>query len=827
MSVRSATASRAVAVPMRDWRVERLLGLWAEDRLGGEWDDERLLFIPTPGNPLTRQVRCAVAGCPSARRGRTGLCPTHRGQYSAAGRPDLAGWLDSDAPLVIKARLAEELCAVVGMDGEQCPRPSATALGLCRSHDLRWASRRRAGMGFEEFLADAAPRPSYGSCTVAACYLPAAYAATELCESHHQRWRREGEPGGAPLRRWQATVPQPATDRVLSLRGLREVVRLEVLFGMSERARVQIATTPLEMRWLVDHLRRTDVPSVLDFDAGLIEAETNAVRRGFARFVIDRVALAYCDPETERTKDRWDLRVFNRRGQVDFSGIRQGWLREVTKQWAAVALIRVRSHATVRTRVQYMTLLSEVIAERPDGGDVPQVLGRKDIERFLTRVETFRTRRTDQPHGQAGRVAMVKGCGLVLREVREMGFLPELSQTFAFRRGDVRVPPRADEGRALPALVVAQLDARLEVLATVPGTRGIDGIGADIGQCAVLVYRILKGTGRRVGEVVSLRLDCLSVDEHGGTVLVYDNHRAGRMGRRLPISDSGLVEAIIAHQRRVTEAFPATARDRLWLFPRVSMNLDGTAHLDPSLPKVWIREWLSRIPPLESGMLDDQGQVVPFDSAAVSAHAFRHTYAQTLADEGVAPSVLRDLMDHQSMTTTLGYYKVGDARKRDAMALLARHTIDNRGTVRPGGGRPASRAAQLREELSWVSVPMGKCSEPINVRAGGQSCPIRYQCAGCPHFESDPSYLPELRTYADQLRREREGMLAVGAADWVVDNVNRQLETIVEPHSNPRGAPGRAARAGTGRGRRRLPGPPQGSTECPRRLPAPIRTTRR
>ncbi|MDQ6836935.1 MAG: hypothetical protein M3137_00975 [Actinomycetota bacterium] len=141
--------------------------------------------------------------------------------------------------------------------------------------------------------------------------------------------------------------------------------------------------------------------------------------------------------------------------------------------------------------------------------------------------------------------------------------------------------------------------------------------------------------------------------------------------------------------------------------------------------------------------------------------------------------MLRDLMDHQSMTTTLGYYRVGDARKRDAMALLARHTIDNRGTIRPGGDRPPSRAAQLREELSWVSVPRGKCSEPANVRAGGQSCPIRYQCAGCPHFESDPSYLPELRTYADQLRREREGMLAIGAADWVVENVSRQMDTIV------------------------------------------------
>ena len=78
-----------------------------------------------------------------------------------------------------------------------------------------------------------------------------------------------------------------------------------------------------------------------------------------------------------------------------------------------------------------------------------------------------------------------------------------------------------------------------------------------------------------------------------------------------------------------------------------------------------------------------------------------------------------------------------------------------------------------------MAVPMGRCSEPTNVRAGGQACPIRYQCAGCPHFESDPSYLPALAAYADDLRREREAMLATGAAGWVIDNITRQLEVIV------------------------------------------------
>ncbi|MDA8057765.1 MAG: hypothetical protein M0032_07295 [Actinomycetota bacterium] len=111
------------------------------------------------------------------------------------------------------------------------------------------------------------------------------------------------------------------------------------------------------------------------------------------------------------------------------------------------------------------------------------------------------------------------------------------------------------------------------------------------------------------------------------------------------------------------------------------------------------------------------------------------------------------------------------------MELLARHTVDRRATLRPLGAT-SSASGVLHEQLSWVAVPMGRCAEPTNVRAGGQACPIRYQCAACPHFESDPSYLPELHTYADDLRKERETMLATGAAAWAVDNVEHQIAVI-------------------------------------------------
>src|SRR5208337_3566231 len=103
-----------------------------------------------------------------------------------------------------------------------------------------------------------------------------------------------------------------------------------------------------------------------------------------------------------------------------------------------------------------------------------------------------------------------------------------------------------------------------------------------------------------------------------------------------------------------------------------------------------MRSWVAGIPRLDAGGTGQAGEPIRFDRRAVHPHAFRHTYAQSMADSGVAPSVLRDLMDHRSLSTTLGYYRVGEARKRAAMELLARHTIENRGITRPQQGEPSS-----------------------------------------------------------------------------------------------------------------------------------------
>ncbi len=770
--------------PAPNWRVGHISSLIEYRFLEGEWDPERLLVVPDPEGRLSRDQPCVVTGCGNVRRGVDPLCHAHRRRFERSDSDDLEAWLVSDGPAFKRRWVSEETCTITDGNSECCPRPVAGRWGLCHAHDTSWCDQRARGVAFEQFLAQARPLPGFGPCAAASCYLDAAHRRVRLCELHHRLWREAGRPGGQGFSTWAARVRQPVTHRVLSLRGLPELVRLELLYAISTRVKEQVRTATGNMRRYVDELLASGVGSLVDFDLAGFDPTGRQDWGRFARFSFDRVRLAYGDAARERTADVWDLRHFGHSGHLDFTHITQEWLREATKPWAASALAN-RDHQLVRRRVQAVSVMSGILASGAGGGHDPSCLSRSDVDRFLVRVRSAVSPLSGERYSSRSLSAIVEDCAFVLRDARDLGLLGALAPTFAIRRGEARPMAASEEnGRALPAQVIAQLDAHLELLRGVPGSsdgpahHNLGVLGERAGEMAVLAYLLLKGTGRRVGEVASLHLECLDTDEPGKPVLVYDNHKAMRFGRRLPIADAALVDVVRAQQAWVRDHFPDASTDELWLLPRPTRNRVGTAHLGAHQIAMWMRVWVKEIPAVEAGGVDASGEPVTFDRSHIHPHAFRHTYAQTLADQGVPAPVLRDLMDHRSIDTTLGYYCVGEANKRAAMELLARHTVDNRGTVRPIEGEP-SLVAELREQLSWVAVPMGKCAEPTNVKAGGGACPIRYQCAGCPHFETDPSYLPELLLYADQLRSEREAMIAVGAADWVVASVSGQLDVIV------------------------------------------------
>ena len=145
-----------------------------------------------------------------------------------------------------------------------------------------------------------------------------------------------------------------------------------------------------------------------------------------------------------------------------------------------------------------------------------------------------------------------------------------------------------------------------------------------------------------------------------------------------------------------------------------------------------IRRWVTALEVL----LDSDGHASPRER--VIAYAFRHSYAQRHADNGTPVDVLAELMGHANMNTTQGYYTVRDVRKRKAVEGLTPLQIDCHGNQRTPVVEQLLASERLRQQIGQTAVPMGHCTEPSNVKAGGHSCPYRHQCFGCEHFRTDP-----------------------------------------------------------------------------------------
>ena len=96
-------------------------------------------------------------------------------------------------------------------------------------------------------------------------------------------------------------------------------------------------------------------------------------------------------------------------------------------------------------------------------------------------------------------------------------------------------------------------------------------------------------------------------------------------------------------------------------------------------------------------------------------YCYRHTYAQRHADAGIAPDVLRDLMNHRNINATLGYYRIGEDRRREAVDRVAAMQFDRHGNRIWRDVQDLLDAEHARYAIGEVAVPYGRCAEPSNV----------------------------------------------------------------------------------------------------------------
>ncbi|NMR32492.1 hypothetical protein [Crystallibacter degradans] len=124
-------------------------------------------------------------------------------------------------------------------------------------------------------------------------------------------------------------------------------------------------------------------------------------------------------------------------------------------------------------------------------------------------------------------------------------------------------------------------------------------------------------------------------------------------------------------------------------------------------------------------------------------------------------------MNHKKFETSAGYILLNRRRKEEAIRLVSTTTINKHGTLQV----PKDYAAYVRNS---VATPLGLCTEPSNVKAGGQACPARSKCGGCSYFRANVSHLPVIDSHIVALTSDLE-LAAPLAEGWILDGIKAEI----------------------------------------------------
>ncbi|MET7474635.1 hypothetical protein ABZT17_09770 [Streptomyces sp. NPDC005648] len=724
------------------------------------WDWELgVLFYPQD-HPVIGMPECQVRGCDKGYESRGPLCSGCRIRWNKSGLSveDFLG--TQERYNVVHVR--QELCRLPG-----CERPwrSPTA-ALCQNH--HYQRKHRLKISLDEFLVHPFPQPlpGHGACGVAACLRQRVTPSTLYCDAHRQKLSKAKLTGtfDGDEELWRLTTPPIHMGREVSMRGLPRRLVAELLYCVQQRTANGVRTVGHNLRAICDRLRLLrceTLDGLEDPEAAGLRAHTVSLVTAMRR-TVRRLGAT---PEEESRRDVWDLTIFGFGGTADFTDIRQDTLREAMRIWAADDLPRRRGKRggrTLQRQIDAIVELSKSLRlQREDGGQIVALLDRRDIVAFCNRL-AFKTESGQLSAHQ--RLYMARTVRKILNRWRTLGLtgkgeiLEGLRAEFVMGPEDMPDDPEDTEaGKDLPDEVMQQLCDNLNLLEEMSST--------EVRVCTEL----LIDTGRRPDEVCQLPLDCLERDPDGSPVLLYDNHKAFRLGRRLPIAKV-TAAVVTAQQERVRRRFPDTPSSELKLLPSPVANPWGTK----PIAGIWEqhRNWVRALPdflvPIEVEVDGEPvTKLLPFDKGKIFPYAYRHSFAQRHADAGVKPEVLRDLMDHRQLQTSQAYYRIGQDRRREAIDRVAVMQFDRHGKRVWRQVQGLLDSEHVRREIGEVATAYGVCREPTNVAAGGHSCPLRFRCLGCEHFHTDVSYLPDLEAYhADLLRSREKLMSAFEADDW-------------------------------------------------------------
>jgi integrase len=467
----------------------------------------------------------------------------------------------------------------------------------------------------------------------------------------------------------------------------------------------------------------------------------------------------------------------HRMSHIDLTGIPQRWLRDLTWDYLADLLRSPRCPRTaspiddLRRAAVELGVFLEI--EAPGGGHDPRALRREHMDRFVAdqrhrEREALPSLAVKRTGGQASIVTTVtrsqvfNAARKLLREAMDngaaalLGLDREFIIAVPYAGATLGRTPRRPFPDEVARAVADETNLKRLAENYDPTDHGL----RDMWETTVT-------TGRRIGEVIKVRWDCLG--RYGGLAMFWhDQTKVGNYDQAIRIPER-LYEALAERQRKTLDQFTARygyrpgpdQRTQLALFPTTYRSHDGTISLTHQWFYSRFRPWIEEL---------DLGHVVP--------HQARHTLATNLLRAGASLTHIRSYLGQVSDRMAEHYVHLSHS---DLEEVLQHVWVAGPGAADPGQLLAGNDTKALtREQATALAIDLSRRSTPaeggfctFQPVVDGGACPWNLDCHNCDKFVLSGADLLYWRR-----KREQWRILAEGAPD---EATSRYLHDYFEP----------------------------------------------
>lgn len=565
-----------------------------------------------------------------------------------------------------------------------------------------------------------------------------------------------------------------------------EILKREIKIYLSERIKNRIVTAgSIEYKFkiynylieFISDYKIIDTFMYIDCFRINIELENHFMSNKISKYDIKNIQAtivqlkkywinAY-DDRDEYEKDIWDIRKINptklslgqTKYHLKFTDVPDIY-KKLIKKYMRVRVLKDSFGYCEKRLYSVRLFLTFIFKQHSDWTDL-KILSREDIEKFITWIhEWFENRGTQRIDMQVWNVLIDSRNFIEYIQLSEYDEAPLRLVTTLFFKEDRPSKPlwNLNNEKYIHQYVLNQLEENIEYLDSV----------------YIPIVIILRATGLRISDVLGIRYNkCLELINDGWYV-VMNITKTKILNHRIPITKE--VAFIIKKQVEIaSNLYSNNLNPNQFLFVR---ETGVRAGFPPSARAV--KDALNKLA-IERKIVDDNGNIFHFKN-----HAFRHTKAVELINNGMNLLHVQKWLAHLSPEMTLKYAQLLDSTLRNSWEEVMKSGLFR---INTDDGKIEKIELEtenndlieweyIRKNLDAVRIPLGYCLKPNKVQCNHQLNP----CLTCNNMCTSPEFAHEFEIEINETVHQIERAKQLGRTVWVEKNevVLRKLESILE-----------------------------------------------